>query len=78
MPNKLINNRHENKIVPTKGIAIFSDARTVIAAEEFLNILGGKSKPTCNIDDGIRVLALIEAARQSSSTEKVIKLDTLQ
>ena len=46
-------------------------------AEEFLSITGGDRKPTCNLDDGIRVLAVIEAARQSSSTEKVIKLDTL-
>ena len=44
-------------------------------AEEFLNLLAGGDPPTCNIDDGVRVLELIEAARQSSSTEKVIKLD---
>jgi len=47
-------------------------------AEEFINILTGDGTITCNIDDGIRVLELIEAARRSSSTEKVIKLDTLQ
>ena len=47
-------------------------------AEEFLNILDNDSKPSCDIGDGTRVLALIEAARQSSKTEKVIKLDNLQ
>ena len=47
-------------------------------AKEFLNILDGDSKPSCDIGDGTRVLALIEAARQSSKTEKVIKLDNLQ
>jgi predicted dehydrogenase len=46
--------------------------------EEFLKILAGDDTQTCNIDDGIRVLELIEAARQSSSTEKVIKLDSLK
>ena len=46
-------------------------------AEEFLNILSGDCQPSCNIDDGTRVLTLIEAARQSSSTEKVIKLEDL-
>lgn len=46
-------------------------------AEEFLKILGGDETPSCNIDDGVRVLTLIEAARQSSRTEKVIKVDTL-
>ena len=43
-----------------------------------LKILAGDDTQTCNIDDGIRVLELIEAARQSSSTEKVIKIDSLQ
>jgi predicted dehydrogenase len=45
-------------------------------AEEFLKINAGSETQTCNIDDGIRVLELIEAARNSSSSEKVIKLDT--
>jgi predicted dehydrogenase len=43
-------------------------------AKEFLSIIGGDNTPTCKIDDGIRVLELIEAARRSSSTEKVIQL----
>ncbi len=50
----------------------------VAVAEEFLKILAGDGTPTCNLDDGIRVLGLIEAARQSNNTEKVIKLDTLK
>ena len=45
-------------------------------AKEFLNVLSGKSVETCAIDDGIRVLRLIEAARLSSSQEKVIQIDT--
>ena len=47
----------------------------VNVAEEFLKSLAGDKIQTCNIDDGIRVLELIEAARQSSSSEKVIQLD---
>ena len=43
-------------------------------AQEFLSIIGGDNTPTCKIDDGIRVLELIESARRSSSTEKVIQL----
>jgi predicted dehydrogenase len=45
-------------------------------AEEFLKILAGDSTQTCSIDDGIRVLELIEAARQSNSSEKMIILDS--
>jgi predicted dehydrogenase len=47
-------------------------------AEEFLKMLAGDDTQTCSIDDGIRVLELIEAARQSSSSEKVIWLETLK
>ena len=47
-------------------------------AEEFLNILSGGSVQTCTLEDGIRVLKLIEAARQSSTAEKIIKIDTLK
>jgi len=47
-------------------------------AEEFLNILSGESFQTCTLEDGIRVLKLIEAARQSSTAEKIIKIDTLK
>ena len=47
-------------------------------AEEFLKMLAGDDTQTCSIDDGIRVLELIEAARQSSSSEKVIGLETIK
>ena len=47
-------------------------------AEEFLNILSGGSVQTCTLEDGVRVLKLIEAARQSSTAEKIIKIDTLK
>jgi predicted dehydrogenase len=47
----------------------------VAAAEEFLAIMGGQAAYTCTIDDGVRVLSLIEAARTSSQEEKVIVLD---
>jgi predicted dehydrogenase len=49
----------------------------VSVAEEFLNILSGDTAQSCSIDDGIRTLQIIEAARQSSSSDNVIKLDTL-
>jgi predicted dehydrogenase len=47
----------------------------VEVAKEFLNILAGGSAKTCTIEDGVRVLNLIEAARTSSSEEKVIEID---
>jgi predicted dehydrogenase len=47
----------------------------VEVAKEFLHVLSGGSVTTCTIDDGARVLNLIEAARMSSSNEKVIEID---
>jgi predicted dehydrogenase len=49
----------------------------VEVVKEFLNILSGGPVETCTIDDGVRVLSLIEAARISSSEEKVIEIDTV-
>lgn len=46
-------------------------------AKEFLDTLGAHADQTCTIDDGVRVLQLIEAARTSSREEKVIKLDNM-
>ena len=56
----------------------FSDDRNdmfMAAAREFLDILGGRLDYTCKIEDGVRVLELIEAARASSRQEKVIQLE---
>jgi predicted dehydrogenase len=47
----------------------------VAVAKEFLHVLSGGSVTTCTIDDGARVLNLIEAARMSSSSEKVVEID---
>jgi predicted dehydrogenase len=49
----------------------------VAVAKEFLHVLAGGPVQTCTIDDGARVLNLIEAARMSSSGEKVIEIDKL-
>ena len=35
-------------------------------ARQFLDIIDGQAKPSCTLNDGIRVLQLIEAAKQSS------------
>ena len=47
----------------------------VAVAKEFLHVLSGGPVQTCTIGDGARVLSLIEAARMSSSGEKVIEID---
>jgi hypothetical protein len=49
----------------------------VEVAKEFLNVLSGEFVKTCTIDDGVLVLNLIEAARISSSEERVIEIDNV-
>jgi predicted dehydrogenase len=49
----------------------------VSVAEEFLKMLSGDAVQSCSIEDGVRALQIIEAARQSSSSDNVIKLDTI-
>ena len=46
----------------------------VNVAEEFLKVMAGDVQASCTIDDGLKVLQLIEAARQSSREERMIKL----
>ncbi|MGI6387359.1 MAG: Gfo/Idh/MocA family protein [Desulfomonilia bacterium] len=43
-------------------------------AQEFLNVLGGKEPPSCDMEDGIKVMRLIEAARESSRTGAVVEV----
>ena len=44
-------------------------------AEEYLAVLNGAPVSTCGIDDGLGVMALLEAARQSHDTGRRIILD---
>lgn len=44
------------------------------ADREFLEVLNGASVKTCNIDDGVNVLNIIEAARQSSIQGRTINI----
>ena len=59
----------------TEEFSVDRNDMFVAAAEEFLAIIGGQAEYTCTIEDGVRVLRLIEAARTSSREEKVIQLD---
>jgi len=43
--------------------------------KEFLDVLNGSDVKTCDINDGVRVLSLIEAARQSSTKGRVTELN---
>jgi predicted dehydrogenase len=46
----------------------------IAVAKEFLEVLEGKPVRTCTIEDGVKVLTLIEAARQSSLEGRIIEI----
>lgn len=44
-------------------------------AEEFLRILGDGQAPTCTIEDGARILEVMEAARESGDRGQSVALE---
>jgi predicted dehydrogenase len=44
--------------------------------EEFMGVLAGKRPETCLIEDGVRVLRIVEAARRASNEGRVVALDS--
>ncbi|NJL70827.1 MAG: Gfo/Idh/MocA family oxidoreductase [Candidatus Competibacteraceae bacterium] len=47
----------------------------VSVAREFLSIIGGASAMTCCLDDGVRVLQVIETARRASNEGRTLPLE---
>jgi predicted dehydrogenase len=47
----------------------------VAVAREFLDVLDGKADPSCTLSDGVRVLQVIEAVRESTRSGRTIALD---
>lgn len=47
----------------------------VAVAKEFLDVLGGKPSAMCSIEDGVRVLEVVEAARRASREGCAISLE---
>jgi len=47
----------------------------VAVVEEFLDVLGGAPVTTCTLEDGLRVLKVIEAARAASAEGRTVTLD---
>ncbi|HID69079.1 MAG TPA: Gfo/Idh/MocA family oxidoreductase [Desulfobacterales bacterium] len=58
----------------------FTDDRNamfVSVAQEFLEVIDGKRNPSCTIQDGMKVMEVIEAVRRSSADGTSVKLGAL-
>lgn len=49
----------------------------VSVAREFLEVAGGSGRPTCTVEDGVRVLRCVEALRRSHTEGRLVPLDTV-
>ncbi len=47
-------------------------------AEEFIRILNGQKELSCTLNDGIKVLSIIEACRESSTSRKIMSIKEKQ
>ena len=50
----------------------------VANTREFLDVIGGKPVRTCTIADGVRVLEVLEAARESHRSGRLVSLDKVR
>lgn len=50
----------------------------VAAAQEFLEVLNGRATLSCTLQDGYRVMQVVEAIRQSSATGRVVAVGNTQ
>lgn len=44
-------------------------------AQEFIDMLDSKTLPSCTIEDGIKVMKILEACRESSVTERMVRVN---
>ena len=65
-------NRPESRYLDTDEFQFDRNDMFMHEARQFLNIIDGKTKPSCTLEDGIAVLKLIEAAKQSSEEKKTL------
>ena len=47
-------------------------------AKEFLEVLDGKAEPSCTVEDGVKVMKVIEACRECSTKERVVTIDEIE
>ena len=73
-PNCVKIGTKEGQVWKTNNFSSSRNDMFVNVAKEFLAIIDGSLDPSCTIDDGVKVMKLIEASRESSKKDKIIKI----
>jgi predicted dehydrogenase len=73
-PNELRLGREAGASWQTRSYQLQRNDMFVGVAREFLDVLARKAEPTCTLEDGLRVLEVIEAMRSSSASGRRIAL----
>jgi predicted dehydrogenase len=77
-PNRVSVGKDWSQTWETHDFACERNDMFVEVGKEFIDILNGSGVKTCDINDGVRVISLIEAARQSSAEGRVTELNLLR
>jgi predicted dehydrogenase len=72
-----VTTHHKNGIEETNTFANSRNDMFVGVAAEFVDVMAGAQPTTCQIEDGIKVLQIIEGVRTSSRLKKVVDLADL-
>jgi len=73
-PNRLKIGRDMAEVWETQEFDCERNDMFLAADREFLAVLNGGKVNTCTVEDGMKVLSLIEAARKSSESGRVVEL----
>jgi predicted dehydrogenase len=75
-PNRVRSSGHSEQQWTDTPYTLERNAMFVGVAEEFLDVVEGRSQPTCTLDDGIDVLRVLDACRMSSFENAAVDLRT--
>ncbi len=74
-PNRVLVGHESAGWTSVEDFACERNDMFVAVAEEFIGMLDGAPSTTCTLDDGLRVLKVIETARRSSADGRAVVLD---
>jgi predicted dehydrogenase len=73
-PNRIAIGLEASQIWREESFACERNEMFIAVAREYLDMLAGRSSPTCTLADGVQVMELIEAIRASSEEERTVTI----
>ena len=73
-PNRIAIGNKSGKIWDEESFTLDRNDMFMLVSREFLDVVNGAPIRTCTIDDGVRVMEIIEAIRTSSSEDRTVSI----